>query len=251
MLIVAPIAAVAATRAHKAVSGMLPQGAGSWVTDHMGRGLKTRPAEAVFPMAYLVEQDPNTHLRPHFHEADQFQVVVAGGGTLGKHAVGPTSVHYTDAYTPYGPIEAGTGGVHYFTLRNAWDGGAKYLPESRPQLAARARAPRSAVVGPVELPSQAAPAASARVAWETVMETAADGLAAWLASVPPGQVLVGPDPAAGNSQFWLVLRGAAFHNKAQLDPNSCIFVSRDESPPSFAAGPQGATVLIVQFPKHD
>ena len=32
------------------------------------------------PMAYLVEQDPGSHLRSHFHGVDQFQVVVGGGG---------------------------------------------------------------------------------------------------------------------------------------------------------------------------
>src|SRR3979490_3322681 len=89
MLIVSPIAAAAATRAHKTFHGILPEGSGTWVTDHMGRGRKTKPPDAIFPMAHFVEQDPNTHLRPHFHEADQFQIVVAGSGTLGHHPVGP------------------------------------------------------------------------------------------------------------------------------------------------------------------
>jgi hypothetical protein len=55
---------------------------------------------------------------------------------------------------------------------------------------------------------------------------------------------------AGNGQFWLVLRGAALAGRARLDPNSCIYVSCDEPQPAITAGPQGAAVLIVQFPKH-
>jgi hypothetical protein len=250
MLIVAPIATVTATRAYRPVHGMLPEGVGSWVTGHMGRGLKTRPAETIFPMAYLVEQDPNSHLRPHFHEADQFQVVVAGGGTLGRHAVGPVSVHYTNAYTPYGPIDAGPEGVHYFTLRNGWDGGAKYLPESRERLAARPRPPRSAVAGPVEVPTEAAMLARADVACKPVIDPSWDGLGAWLVTVPRGRAMAAPDATKGNGQFWLVLSGAVVHGTQRLDPNSCIFVSHDQAPPSLLAGSQGAALLIVQFPRH-
>jgi hypothetical protein len=61
---------------------------------------------------YLIEQDPNTVIKAHFHQANQFQVIVSGGGRLGKRDVAPVLVHYTDAYTPYGPINAGDAGLH-------------------------------------------------------------------------------------------------------------------------------------------
>src|SRR5215472_11924822 len=37
-------------------------------------------------MAFLVEKGPGAVTRPHFHQADQFQVVVAGRGMLGGPA---------------------------------------------------------------------------------------------------------------------------------------------------------------------
>lgn len=250
MIVVSPIEPLRGTRYRKIVDGMLPAGSGSWLTDHMGRDRKARPEETVFPMAYLVEQDANTHLRPHFHIADQFQVVIAGGGLLGKHPIGPLSVHYTDACTPYGPIEAGAEGVHYFTLRNAWDGGARYLPESRAQLGARTRARRSAIAGPVPVCSDAALAKITQVSWKPLLDTADDGLAAWLAAIPSAGKLEGPAPAKGNGQFWIVTAGSAVRDGTDLAVQSCVFVSGDEQPLSLAAGPRGAEVLVLQYPKH-
>lgn len=86
------------------------------------------------PQGFLVEQPPGSVTKPHFHEVNQFQVFVGGAGRLGKYAAGPLTVQYAGAHSPYGPIEAGNGGVIYFTLRAAWDPGAKYMPQSRDKL---------------------------------------------------------------------------------------------------------------------
>ena len=64
------------------------------------------PPEGVVdePVAFLVEGTPARVIRPHFHENDQFQVVMSGGGTLGKHKLAVHAVHFSRAHTPYGPI---------------------------------------------------------------------------------------------------------------------------------------------------
>jgi quercetin dioxygenase-like cupin family protein len=49
--------------------------------------------DALHPMAFLVEKRPGAVIRPHFHQADQFQVVVAGRGMLGDHEFSDGSVH--------------------------------------------------------------------------------------------------------------------------------------------------------------
>src|SRR5262245_41374714 len=54
------------------------------------------------PSAVLVEDEGV--IRPHFHRVDQFQILVAGRAQFGKHEVEPVAVHYTDGYTPYGPL---------------------------------------------------------------------------------------------------------------------------------------------------
>ena len=71
----------------------------------------------------------HTTIPSHFHAVNQFQVVVEGEGTLGKRAVYPWTVHYTNGFTGYGPLCAGAAGMAFFTLRNRWDaGGARYFP---------------------------------------------------------------------------------------------------------------------------
>ena len=93
-------------------------------------------AGVLYPMAFLVEKDPHAVVKPHFHQADQYQVIVQGGGRLGTHDVGTVAVHYTDAWSAYGPIVAADEGISWFTLRNTWDSGARYMPAARDQLRA-------------------------------------------------------------------------------------------------------------------
>ena len=49
------------------------------------------------PMGFLVEGNHERVIRPHFHENDQFQVVVSGGGVLGKHKLSIHAVHFSRA----------------------------------------------------------------------------------------------------------------------------------------------------------
>jgi quercetin dioxygenase-like cupin family protein len=67
---------------------------------------ETRPAdEAPHPMAFLVKKGPGAVTRPHFHQADQFQVVVAGRGMLGDRDFSDGTVHYTITPTPTRPMD--------------------------------------------------------------------------------------------------------------------------------------------------
>jgi hypothetical protein len=54
------------------------------------------------PQAYLVMQPPGSVTRPHFHQTNQFQVFVDGGGTVGKLRADPITVQYAGANTPGG-----------------------------------------------------------------------------------------------------------------------------------------------------
>ena len=103
-----------------------------WLTTFIGenrntlkQGQTAPEAGVLYPMAFLVEKEPHAVTKPHFHEADQYQVIVQGGGRLGTHGVGTVAVHYTDAWSAYGPIVAADEGISWFTLRNTWDSGAQ------------------------------------------------------------------------------------------------------------------------------
>ena len=227
-------------------------GTGFWHTTYLGAN-RYRPDTApppapgtLYPMAFLVEQDPASTVRAHFHQADQFQVMVAGDGTLGTHAVIPGAVHFTAAYSAYGPIRAGAEGLTYFTLRNGWDPGARYMPGARTELP-RPRRHREAVGAPVPVPADLAATAPIRL---PVVAEAADGLAAWRYRLPAGAAVSGADPAAGAGQYWIVLSGGMHHDGAILPPLSCLFVAPGEQALAARAGPDGIDVLALHFPRR-
>jgi len=217
-----------------------------------GPGAKTpRPGEFT-PMAFLVEQDPHTTVKTHFHVADQFQVVVAGKAMLGTHPVEGVAVHFTGPYSPYGPIRAGELGVHYFTLRNAYDSGAQYMPDSRHELRAKRTHPhREAVVDPRPALSPEALAALAEPEETQIIATEADGLAAWRYRLPPGARVAGPDPQVGRGQTWLVLEGTLEREEdgAPLPRHSCLFVHPDDPALDGRAGQGGLEILCLQYPR--
>jgi len=231
-----------------------------WNTPFIGKNRNTlkegeAPPDAniVYPMAFLVEKDPAAIVKPHFHSADQYQVVVQGGGRLGTHDVATVSVHYTDSYSAYGPIVAAGEGISWFTLRNAWDPGARYMPAQRQQLReARARFQhRESTCGPIAPLTGAELAALTDVAGAAVIEETKDGLGTWRYTVNAGGMARGPDPASGGGQFWLISAGTAcVPGGALLPVNSCVFVGPDEAAMEMSAGPLGADLLCMQFPKR-
>ena len=57
------------------------------------------------PQAFLVERMyPGARITPHFHDIDQFQIVVDGDCRMGKKDARAVTFQYADAFTPYGPI---------------------------------------------------------------------------------------------------------------------------------------------------
>ncbi|MGA3401808.1 MAG: hypothetical protein ABSC95_21555 [Acetobacteraceae bacterium] len=249
MILTADSAAARAANRRKTGNG--------WHTTFIGQNRNTlREGEAppesgtLYPMAFLVEKEAGAVVRPHFHQADQFQVVVQGGGRLGRHDIGTVAVHYTDAWSAYGPILAAGEGVAWFTLRNTWDPGAKYMPSARSELrAARARYQhRESTSGPLAPWSDAELGRLAAVEHLTEMETA-DGMASWRFRLPAAATATGPDPGYGGGQFWLVLAGnASCAGAAPLPVESCVFVGPEDAALSMTAGPAGAELLCVQFP---
>jgi hypothetical protein len=217
------------------------------------QGQAAPEAGLLYPMAFLVEKEPHAIVKPHFHQADQYQVVVQGGGRLGTHDVGTVAVHYTDAWSAYGPIVAADEGIAWFTLRNTWDSGARYMPAAREQLrAARLQAfqHREATAAPMPVLSAAELARTDRASCAAVIEQTPDGMASWRYRMPVEAHLTGPDPSEGGGQFWIVLSGSASAaGAADLPPNSCLFVAPDDGCFSVKAGAGGAEMLCVQFPR--
>ncbi|MDB5397279.1 MAG: hypothetical protein JWM91_4785 [Rhodospirillales bacterium] len=216
-----------------------PEGASA--TDFIGR----RKDTSDHPLAFLVNGPPAYVIPPHFHEVDQYQIFVGGSATLGKHDVLPGSIHYADAYTPYGPIMATEEGFNYLTLRPKSISGYHEMPEGGPLLKpvneARGRRGRMMV-------ADIAPAQPRETAREALFEEK-DGIAAYRLSAAPGATLPQPDIAHGGAYF-VVLEGEITVAGQSYPSRSCIWVDQDEAAPEMTAGPDGATVAFTSFARH-
>lgn len=229
-----------------------------WVTTFLGANRHTLPADAtppseweIYPMAFLVEQDPTKVVKPHWHQADQFQVIVGGAARMGTHDVEGIAVHFTSRFSAYGPIAATEQGVNYFTLRNGYDPGAQYMPSTRQELKARRTTPhREAVVDPAPTADPAQLASLSAPVCAEVMPMEADGLATWRYRVPPGAAITGPDPSLGRGQNWLVLAGGVTRAGESFGTFSCLFVFPDDTALALQAGSEGAELLCMQYPRR-
>lgn len=197
---------------------------------------------AELPQAYLVEQPPNSTTRPHFHQTNQFQLFVGGGGRLGKKRVDPLTVQYAGGDTPYGPIFAEEGGVAYFTLRQCWDSGAKYLPERRDLMTRGRQRQRIGVAG------GALSEAASGVKSEVLIPPEDDGLLVMRYVIPPTGSFTAPDGAAAGGQYHVVVDGSIERDTTTLGPLSVEWADPSEGEVTFNAGAAGAEVVLLRFP---
>ena len=211
-------------------------------TNYLGTDISHRDT----PQALLVEQSPNSVIPPHFHGIDQFQVVVHGSGMLGKHRVAPVCIHYANAYTGYGPINAGDDGIFYFTLRAQSEPGAFFFPEGRKFQKPNKRRNLTADID--VLPDDSKLAKLDGIQKEVVFPLEDEGLAAWNVRIGPSTDFKGPKPATGGGQYYVVMNGSLVHNGINYDKWSCVFIEPPEDSLEFSSGQRGLETLILQYP---
>jgi len=200
----------------------LPNGHFGWRTDFI-----KRPEDKSIdtPMAFLAEGSAHRVLRAHFHEVDQFQVMYNGSGAMGKHPVGPGAVHFSRAYTPYGPISYSDKGLGFITLRAHRDPGAQYLPESRPVLdTVQNRTPWQITAFP-----------------DFNLDTGEHGVAMKALDGLKGH-------NDGLAAFSVKMKGGIVHEGKIKKDLTIIWVGKNEGPFEIVAGPDGMEGLVLNFP---
>lgn len=201
------------------------------------------------PNAFIVEQSPHSKALAHFHNNSQFQVVVAGGGRIGPHAVAPLALHYAGQQTAYGPIIAGDDGITYMTLRGIMEDNAFLLPEAKSYV--DKSIPKYQTYTPVVAPVSRA--GLARLPAPSVQDMIAPqdgGLAAWLVRVPPGQRVAPPAHGQGAGRYYLVTEGELSMPGEVLTRFGCAWLDPAEIATPIQAGASGVELLVLQFPAN-
>jgi hypothetical protein len=194
------------------------------------------------PQAFLVERlYEGARIEPHFHDVDQFQVVVEGDCRMGKKTARPITFQYADAYTPYGPIVGAERGFAFFTLRPVSSGGFFPMPGNKHKMPGRAGRNIAGVFD-----TDAPPPAAAEVTREDLMAAQADGVFAVAFRLGPDAEADGL-PSDGGGQYYLVCEGALIGGETNLPRRSLIHIEPGESLTTLRAGPDGADVLALQF----
>jgi hypothetical protein len=220
----------------------------TWRSDYTER-------KAGVPQVLLVEQQvPGSKILPHFHGVDQFQVIVGGNGKMGQQAVGPISLHYTNRYTAYGPLEAGPRGMSYYVLRPQFAvTGSHYLhlPEERAKMPRGGKryfvADNLAVYSADALRVLRAPETTTLIA---VNEGEDAGAFARMVALPPDTAYDGADPQSGGGQVFLALQGALHFRGQTLTAPASLALTRDEPAVALRAGAQGLQMLALQYPRR-
>jgi hypothetical protein len=194
------------------------------------------------PQAFLVDRlYPEARIDPHFHDIDQFQIIVDGACRMGKKAADPVTFQYADAYTPYGPIVGGEEGFAFFTLRPIASGGFFAMPGNRHNMPGRAG---RNIAGRFDT-TRARPE-TGTVMSEALMADQADGAMALGLRLGPLAEAKGP-ASDGGGQYYLICEGEVSQNGRVLPRRSLIHVEAGEPTPDLIAGESGADILVLQF----
>ena len=235
------------------VTSKLSPDANYWRAGYMGG----RPNGVVVddPQAFLLEMSAHQKLVAHFHEVDQFQIFVAGSGTIGRNkpATMAYTMHYADHHTGYGPILAGAQGFSYFTLRAQTDAGAVEIdkPGYREKLKP---SKKRHFLSNIVLSTAPVLQSRSEISLEPMIqgqENYSDRLGAFMLRAGPGMRAAAPDPRGSGGQYLLVLNGGMQYNGADYPLWSLLFVGPEDGPCTFNAGENGVEIFIGQYPARD
>ncbi|WP_354532449.1 hypothetical protein [Pseudorhizobium tarimense] len=203
--------------------------------------------------AFRIDMSANMQLDSHFHIVDQFQIFMAGSGTIGRDDAATITAHYADHHTGYGPLIAGEQGMSYLTLRPKTDAGLVKLstPNVRDLLKPTKR--RHRVSSKVVLSIPPVMAHLEKPVVETVMEEMPgdEGMTVKVIRLGAEQSVDGPATEGTGGYFIIVMNGSVLHEGKEYEPWSLIWVAHTDAPIKLEAGSKGAEVMASVFPVWD
>jgi rubredoxin len=202
--------------------------------------------DPVAPTAFLAQYPPDEHSSAHYHAVDQFQILVKGSGDLGRHSVKPYYLHFSRAYTPYGPLHSdAVTGWTFMTLRARFDAGAQRLSDKLEVLKAIPHR------RPWQVTTQAVfPPESGAVSYQPMPEVSDDnGLSACAFTMAPQGRTTAPSAADSDGLYIVALHGSLLYGGVEKQAMTVVFVKPDEPAFEMVAGAAGCQGLILKFPR--
>jgi len=225
-----------------------------WGTEYFG----PRSSTGVQPGPQCTMSDMNAHetLLPHFHGTTQFQLFVAGSGSIGARSepLRPLMVQFKDHHTAYGPVVAGPQGMTFTALRIITGNSAPvYLdrPGYREQLKPSKR--RNWLSPALGLSIEPVMQHRREAVWEPVFpgREIDDEMNARLLRLGAGMAADGPDPARSGGYYLFVANGSLEWAGESLPLWSMVVVEPDENAVEIRAGAKGLEVLVLEFPREN
>ncbi len=220
-----------------------------WRTDFIGQ--RARQDVEDHPQAFLIEMDAHARIGMHFHQVDQFQVLLAGSGSLAGNPAPLVALHYVDRQTVNGPVDSGPYGLSIFTMRLKCDPGATHQHQQTDGVFAT-RHSRKRYLAATSISLSTEPVLQSRmdVVLDTLLGGDADGMGAYLLRLGADMSTIGPDPRLTGGQFYLVLNGSMVLDGANYPAWSTINLSASEAPLTVRAGPAGLETLVLNFSRE-
>jgi hypothetical protein len=200
------------------------------------------------PEAFLARSAEGHETDSHFHRIDQFQIMFGAPGAYYQRSPLPCALlHYTDAYSVYGPFGAGPDApMSFFTLRGTPSDIHASMPKDREHLLYRGDRHHQINLEP--LLSDPAPLDGA-TSLDILVPEEPDGLAAYLMRIGPGAAQVAPPKGElRTGRYTIVLEGELVCEGRSFGPKSVGWSTGETSEILFGAGPMGAAVALLHMP---
>jgi hypothetical protein len=199
------------------------------------------------PQVYMNNVDPGITLGAHFHRIDQFQVFFGSdGATFQRKPIPSVFVHYSDAFTTYGPFSAAPdASLLYATIRAQSDNYGGVMPGARGERPYLGRRHLSVSVHGWDPESR--PAAGTTETVE-VFRPATDGLAASLVRLGADTAWSSPRASTTSGRALCVLDGELRADAATYGPRSIGWQARTDPALTLHGGPAGCALLMLDFP---
>jgi hypothetical protein len=203
-------------------------------------------ADSGTPQAFLVRLFTPQIGAPHFHPVDQFQIFFpADGATYLRSPIEHPVVHYTDAYSTYGPFAAGDPWFEFYTLRARPTDEIMWMPEERHLMRKRGQRNLHQDLGPSVI---GAPPGPGQAVSRSVLDETDDHMSAVFVAAAPGAPLPTTSAVGTSGRYHCVLSGELVFDGRVYGPRSLGWSDAGSDAPELTAGPDGVEVLVLTFP---